>query len=137
VLTDRNAWIKLNNSLLREAVDLEGITLSPGAKGGLSIEPTVVGGTGTITVDMEEPSPLPPGWTIVQAVAAAIRDQDPQSATIYQTVAASDASTPYSVVLSGLTAGEYAAGGWFVFQRSASLTDLAYGASIGHLVTVT
>lgn len=137
VMTDRNAWIKINNGLLRSLTDLAGIILSPGAAGGLSVTPTLTGGAGSITVALTAPSPLPAGWSIVAAVGAAIEDQNPQLATNLQIVAGSDSTSPYSVVLTGLAAGDYRAAGWFVYQRSASLTDLAYGPGPTDLVTVT
>lgn len=136
-ITAQNAWFKKNLSLLRSQTDLEGIILSPGAGGGLSVNPGVTGGAGSITLAMTAPSPLPAGWTIIKAVGAAILDQDPTTDTDYEIFSSSDASDPYSVVISGLAAGDYRAAGWFVFQRSASATDLAYGAGPSEPVTVT
>lgn len=137
VMTDRNAWIKFNNGNLRSQVDLTGIILSPGSGGGLSVTPTLTGGAGSITVAMVAPSPLPAGWSIVRAVGAAILDQDPTAATVFDIAVDDDATDPYSVVINGLDAGDYFAAGWFVFQRSASLTDLAYGPGPTAPVTVT
>jgi len=137
IMTAPNLFMKQNLSLLRDQTDLEGIVLSPGAAGGLTVTPSLTGGVGTITIDLTAPSPLPSGWTIIQAVGVAIADQNPQIDTMYTVSAGTDLTAPYSVALSGLDAGDYRAGGWFVFQRSASLTDLAYGASIGDVVTVT
>lgn len=136
VLTGRNALFSKNISNLRDQADLSGIVLSPGAAGGLTVTPGLTGGSGTITLALTAPSPLPSGWTIIKAVGVAILDQDATMDTSYQVYAADDASTPYSVVISGLAAGDYVAGGWFVYQRSALATDLAYGASIGEPVTV-
>jgi hypothetical protein len=136
VMTDRNAWIKLNNSNLRSQLDLEGIILSPGAAGGLTVQPDLVGSAGTITVALTPPSPLPAGWSILSAIGAAILDQDPQNPEDFRIVAGSDMTDPYTIALTGLTPGDYRAAGWFVFQRSASLTDLAYGAGPTEVVTV-
>ena len=35
-MIDRNLWIKQNLAMLRSAVDITGLVMSPGAKGGLS-----------------------------------------------------------------------------------------------------
>lgn len=137
VMTDRNAWMKSNNGLLRDQTDLAGIVLSPGAAGGLAVTPSVAGGSGTLTIDFTAPSPLPAGWTIVKAVGAAILDQNPQIDTDFDIFAGSDATSTYQVVLSGLVAGDYQVAGWFVFQRSASATDLAYGPGPTQTETVT
>jgi hypothetical protein len=137
VMTDRNAFFSKNISTLRSQITLDGIILSPGAAGGLAIIPTPVGGSGTITTGLVAPSPLPAGWSIVKAVAAAILDQDPTAATDFQVHVASDDTSAYSVVISGLTAGDYQVAAWFVYQRSASPTDLAYGPGNTQVVTVT
>jgi hypothetical protein len=137
VLTNRNAWLQKNIALLREQTTLDGIVLSPGAAGGLTVTPAISGGAGSITAALTAPAPLPPGWTIITAVAVAILEQDPQTDTDYTVEFAADATTPYSVVISGLDPGDYVAGAWFVYQRSALVTDLAYGSSIGEIVTVT
>lgn len=137
VMTDRNAWISKNNGLLRSQITLDNMILSPGAAGGLTVTPVITGGVGTITIGLTPPSPLPPGWTITTGVGVAILDQDPTAATDFEIFSGTDATDPYSIVLSGLAAGDYQAGGWFIYQRSASLTDLAYGASSATPVTVT
>lgn len=136
-MTNRNAWIKKNNGVLRDQIDLALLTLSPGAKGGISVPLTITPAAGQITIAATAPSPLPSGWTITKFVGVAIRDQDPQSEAFYEIAAGEDVAAAYSVVLTGLAADDWAAGGWFVYQRSASLTDLAYGASTAEIVTVT
>jgi hypothetical protein len=136
-LTGRNAFMGQNVTVLRPGTDLTGLILSPGAAGGLTVAPTVSGGSGTITIGLTAPSPLPTGWTIVQAVGVAILEQDPHIDTAYTVYADTDDTSTYSIVLSGLAAGDYEAGGWFVYQRSALTTDLAYGASVAEPVTVT
>jgi hypothetical protein len=137
VLTNRNLFIKRNNGILREETDLALMILSPGAKGGLTVAPAITFGNDMITIDLVAPDPLPSGWTIVEAVGVAIRDQDPQTGVLYTIEAGTDATSTYSVVLSGLAAGDWAAGGWFVYQRSALATDLAYGSSVAEVGTVT
>lgn len=137
VMFDRNAWIKKNLPIIRGNLDLAGFQLSPGAKGGLNVTPMIVGGVATITLTATAPTPLPSGWSVVAFVGAAILDQDPAAATDVEIVSGEDLTASYSVVLSGLAAGDYRAAGWFVYQRSASITDLAYGAGDTTAVTVT
>jgi hypothetical protein len=136
VMTDRNAWLKKNIAIVRLGTNLDDLVLSPGAAGGLAADSVPTGGAGTITTAIAAPSPLPPGWTVVKAVAAAILDQDGTVDTDYTIYAASDSSSPYSVVISGLTAGLYQTAGWLVYQRSSNVTDLAYGPGIAEHVTV-
>lgn len=137
VMMDRNLFIKKNNGVLREETDLALMVLSPGARGGIAIDPTITFGNDMITFDFTAPSPLPSGWTIVKAVGAAIRDQDPQTGTFYEVEVGSDATSAYQVILSGLAAADWAAAGWFVYQRSTSPTDLAYGSATTEVGTVT
>lgn len=131
-LTDRNLWIKQNNSMLRTASDLTGMVLSPGARGGLSSTITITPGNDQLTFAGADPSPLPAGWTVVKLVGVAIKQQDPQVDQDYQITVVDDDTTPYSVVMTGLdSATLYVAGAWWVYQRSTNPTDLAYSAAIG------
>jgi len=135
-MIDRNLWIKQNNSMLRTAGSLDGLVLSPGARGGISSTITITPGAGQLTFAGSDPTPLPAGWTIVGLIGAAILEQDPQLDTDYTMNVVSDSSTPFSVVMSGLAATtDYAAAGWWVYQRSASATDLAYSAATATIVT--
>lgn len=137
VMTNRNLWVKQNLATIRGNPDLTDIRLSPGAAGGLTVAPLITPGSGTITIALTAPSPLPSGWSIISAVGAAIQDQDPAAPVNLVIEAGTDLTDPYSVVLTGLAPGDWQAAGWFVFQRSASLTDLAYGAGPTELTTVT
>jgi hypothetical protein len=137
VLFNRNAWIQKNLPIIRDELSLDGLLFSPGASGGLTVTPLVVGGAGSITVTADAPAPLPAGWTIVKFVAVAILEQNPHLDTDYQVFSGSDLTSTYSVVLSSLDPGDYQVGAWFVYQRSALLTDLAYGASVAQVETVT
>jgi hypothetical protein len=133
--TDRNGFIKINNGPLREETDLVNMTLSPSAGSGLiaaNVTPTPA--AGQITVALTAPS-LPAGWTIVEAVAACIRDQDPQTEAFYTVTSGVDATPAYSIVLSGLTAADYLVGGWFKYLKANG--DFAYGQSVQSVVTVT
>jgi len=117
-ITNRNAWLKANISTLREATDLDNLTISPSAGGGIAAAGmNVTPGSSALTVDLTAPA-LPAGWTIVQAWAAALRDQDPQSGNLYIVTANFDASTPYAVSLTGLIATQvYQVAGWFEFMK--------------------
>lgn len=117
-ITDRNAVVKINLPVLRGEADLANLVLSPSAKSG-PVAATIgtTPGTEEIVVDLTAPT-LPTGWTIVQAVAAAIRDQDPESGTLYLTTAGTDLTDPYQVTLPGLTASQlYRVGGWFKYLK--------------------
>lgn len=137
VLTNRNAWLSKNTGVLRPGTDLTGLIMSPGAKGGLSVTPTIVGASAQVIVSASTPAPLPTGWTITQLVAAVIKQQDPHDGTDFKITTGTDVSDPYSVTITSLAAGAYMAAGWFVFQRSGSSTDLAYGPATAAPVTVT
>ena len=129
VLTDRNAWTKANLPTLRPATDITGILFSAGAKGGLPpASIAVAAGSGQLTVTLGAPA-LPSGWTITEAVAVALRSQDPQSGTLFTMTEATDASAPYAPVITGLTTGQsYEVGGWFKFLKPDG--TVAYGASL-------
>lgn len=127
-LTDRNAFIQRNLPLLRGMTDLAGMVFSPGARGGLVGSIDITPGDDLITVDGEPPDPLPAGWTVTRMIAAAIRQQDPNSGVLYNIVADEDATAPYQVVLTGLASAQtYMVAAWFEYQKSALATDLAYG----------
>jgi len=132
--TDRNGFIKQNNGPLRTETDLTLMVLSPSAKSGIVAAGIVTTpGANSITVDITAPA-LPTGWTIAKGVAAAIRDQDPQTEAFYTVTAGEDATSTYQVVLSGLTSAvSYLVGAWFVFNRPDG--SLAYGQSLQEFET--
>jgi hypothetical protein len=135
-LIDRNLFIKQNLPLLRTAGTLEGMVMSPGARGGIVSTITITPGAAQLTFAGADPTPLPAGWTVVALVGAAIKEQDPEADTAYEVFTVTDLSSPFSAVMSGLEAStDYAAAGWWVYQRSASLTDLAYSAATADIVT--
>lgn len=137
-LTDRNLFMKQNIPILRPQSDLTGMILSPGAKGGISSTITVTPGNDLLTFAGADPSPLPSGWTVVKLVGVAILQQDPQTDQDYTVLAVSDSSTAYSVAMTGLlSVTAYVAAGFWVYQRSASATDLAYSAAVGAEYTTT
>jgi hypothetical protein len=128
VLTDRNGWTKSNLPTLRPATDITGILFSAGAKGGL---PTAgiaaTAGANQITVVLTAPA-LPTGWTITQGIAVCLPSQNPQSGVLFTMTEGFDATTPYSIVLTGLTAAQsYEVGGWFQYAKPDG--SVAYGPS--------
>jgi hypothetical protein len=137
-MIDRNLWIQQNLPILRPGTDLTGMVMSPGAKGGPASPITVTPGNDQLTFAGVAPSPLPSGWTIVKMVGAAILQQDPHIDQDYEILTVEDATSGYSVVMSGLgSVSAYVAAGWWVYQRSASETDLAYSAAIAAEYTTT
>lgn len=134
--TARNGWLKLNNGVLRTETDLELMTISPSAGGGIVAAGMVAtAGSEQITVTLTAPG-LPTGWTITAAWAMAIRNVDPQTSEIYDVAADTDASAPYEIILTGLTASEeYVVGGWFEFVKADGGT--AYGVALLDTATPT
>lgn len=135
-ITDRNAFAKANVSALREATDLTDFVISPAAASGIiAAGMNLTAGSGSITVELIAPV-LPVGWTIVSAFAAAIRNQDPNTEAFYEVTAGADATSPYSIALTGLTATEeYVVGGWFQFMKPDG--SFAYGRSLQDTATPT
>jgi len=117
-LTERNAWTKFNLPGLREETDLANLVMSPGANAGLPTGAVVVTpGSGQLSIAIDAPAVLPTGWSIVEAAAAVILDQDPQTDTDYTISAGTDATSTYAVVITGLDAALYRVGAWFKFLR--------------------
>lgn len=117
-LTARNAFTKASLGLIRGESDLDNLILSGGALGGpppASATPTP--GSGSISVAITAPAVLPSGWTIAKAVAAVIRDQDPDTGILFDITAGEDATSAYAVVLSGLAAELYQVRAWLVWNR--------------------
>lgn len=135
-ITDRNAVIKQNLSNMRGDTDLANMIISPSAKSGLiAADITLTAGTEQITVALTPPT-LPTGWAVVAAFAAAIPNQDPQTDTDFEVASGTDASDPYEIVLTGLTASqEYIVGGWFQYTRPDG--SYAYGQSLQDTATPT
>lgn len=127
--TARNGWIKQNLSNLLEETDLTNFVFSPSAGGGLvAASMTPVGGANQVEVTLVPPT-LPTGWTVVEAVAAVIEQQDPQTGTEYVITAGTDATSAYVITLTGLKAATtYVVGGWFKYQKGP--TDFAYGQAL-------
>jgi len=129
VLTGRNAFVGQNTRALRSQVDLADMIISPGAKGGIIPASMVAtGGALQIVVDLVAPA-LPVGWTITQAIAVAIKDQDPQTETLYTMASGFDATSTYQITLTGLTAAtDYLVGAFFEYEKPDG--SVAYSASL-------
>ena len=127
--TDRNGWIKQNLPVLRGDANNNDMIFSPAAGGGIPAAAiAVTPGNDQLQVVLTAPS-LPTGWTITKAVFAVMRQQDPQSGTLYQVTAMEDATAAYDVTFTGLASAQtYVVGGWFVYAKD----DLspAYGRAL-------
>jgi len=127
--TDRNGFIKKNLSNLREESDLANFIFSPSAGGGLAAASSVsTGGALQVTIVPVAPT-LPTGWTISRAIAAVIKQQDPNSGTLYQVSSGEDATSAYSINITGLTAATaYVTGVWFEYIKPDG--SFAYGEAL-------
>lgn len=128
-MTGRNAFAKFNVSPLQGEADLTNFLFSPSARSGpVAGGATFTPGDDLVTVDITAPS-LPAGWTIVEAIAAAIRQQDPSSGLLYTVTGGVDATSTYQIVLTGLASAQtYVCGAWFKYLRPDG--TFAYGRSI-------
>jgi len=136
VLTGRNAFMSSYVSFLRSELDRALMIFSPGSKGGVApVSVSAASGVGEATVTIVPPTP-PTGWTVTSVTAIAIPNVAPDAGTDFQTVAVSDASDPYTPVLTGLTAAvEYVVGGFVVWAKPDG--SVAYGPSLNDTVTPT
>lgn len=119
VMTDRNAFTKFNLAPLIGQSDLTNFVFSPGAFGGLPPAAAVATpGDDQISIAVTAPSVLPAGWTIEAAVAAVIRQQDPQTGVLYDVLALEDVAAAYVLLFTGLAnAQAYRWGAWLRFLR--------------------
>ena len=128
--TPINGFVKQNLANLREETDLTNFLFSPAANGGIPAASIAVAPASTqLTVTLGAPS-LPSGWSIVKAISCIIRQQDPQSGTLYVVQSQEDASAPYSgMVFTGLVNGQvYIVGGWFEYMKPDGTS--AYGVAL-------
>jgi len=118
-LTARNAFTKFNVAALTGDSAVADFDFSPGALGGIPpLSITVTPGNDQLTVACAEPTVLPTGWTIVEAIFAVIQEQDPTTGQLYTISTAIDASSPYSQVITGLAnASHYRCGAWLKWLR--------------------
>jgi hypothetical protein len=129
VLTNRNAFTQQNVKAMIMATDLSAMVASPGANAGLAAASmTTTPGSAQLTLAVTAPA-VPGGWTISAMIGMAILSQDPHSGTDYEIAIGSDTSSPYSIVLTGLTASSlYDTFAWPVWAKPDS--SVAYGPSI-------
>lgn len=134
--TARNGWLSANTGPLREKTALTDIVLSIAAgSGSIAAGMVATPGNAQVTVALTAPE-VPDTWTIDRAWAMAVRNENPQTSALFDVVAASDDSTPYEVVLPGLTNGkEYVVGGWFEYTKPGGAK--AYGIALQDLATPT
>jgi len=129
--TDRNKLVSENLPFLRGQTDMDLFVASPGALGGPpldSITPTTGSGSGEVDCAASAPTP-PTGWTLASVTFVAFPDQDPTNAFVGPMVAATDNSSPYDVVLTGLPPATVCQVAAFpVWTRPDGKT--AYGASL-------
>lgn len=118
--TAPNAWMTANLPVLRGQTDLTAIVFCKSVRGGPAPGAlTLTAGAGQITIACAAPS-LPSGWTITKMIAIAMKNVSPsgEMETVISSVG-SDASSPYSVVITGLTAAQsYRCGAFFELLRS-------------------
>jgi len=134
----RNAFIGQNTAVLRAETDLLNFIGSPGAKGGIPASALVLTpGNDQIQAVLTAPT-LPTGWTITEAAFVFIPNANPQNdpPTLYQSVSATDASSPYDVTKTGLlSAQEYIVSAWFKYLKADG--NIAYGPAISDNATTT
>ena len=134
-MTDRNAFIKINVPLLREATDLTNYVASPGAGGGFPLASLSASSPSAGTVQaIATISPLPTGWAVRSVIFAVLRDQDPHGDFMGRWEAREVTASPYQVTISGLTAGRYLVAAYAKFTRPDGRT--AFGPSLNAFVTV-
>jgi len=120
--TDRNKFLAINVPLLQGDADLQDLMFATQTNGALTPAiSSVTPGVGTLTVVGTIPTP-PVGWTAVGLVAAAILDGDPNPAIAPTPVANEDQTSPYSILLSGLSAALHVVGVWAEFTDAQGVT---------------
>lgn len=136
-LTARNAFTKFNLSNLRDAGTIDYIVLCGGANGGPPPDSAfATPGDDQLSIAITPPSTLPQGWTVNGAIAAAIREQDPDSGQLFVVTAGEDLTSPYTVVLTGLDDSvEYQFRAWLRWNRPDG--TFAYSPDIGGQATTT
>jgi len=135
-MTERNAFQKFNLAALRPETDLALMVLSPGALGGLPPSAVVATpGDDQLSIAITAPTSVPTGWTIQEAVAAVILDQDPQAPTDFAIHADVDTTSTYTIVITDLAAALQQVFAWFVWNRPDG--RLAYSPSIQTSATPT
>lgn len=129
VLTGRNKFQGNYVSENRGEVDLLSWNISPGAKGGLPPLTIVASSPGVNDINLALTTPTPPtGWTLTSAQGFAIRDQDPQTGILFDSVEDEDLAAT-NVLLPGLTTAVlYVCGAWLKWAKPD--TSIAYSVAL-------
>ena len=102
----------------RGEVDLLSWNMSPGAKGGPPPTSVVLSSPGVNDILATFVTPTPPaGWTVTSTVAMAIRDQDPQTGILFETVEDEDIGGLLPLLPGLTTAVLYVVGGWIKWAK--------------------
>lgn len=129
--TDRNKLLAENVGRLRSQLDMDNFIGSPGALGGPPLDAVGTGAgvnPGEIAVTATAPA-IPTDWTLASVTWVAFPDQDPALPFGGPFASLSDASSPYSGTLTGLTPGASCQVlAWPVWTRPDART--AYGPSL-------
>lgn len=135
--TGMNAFVGENNRLLVGETDLTNLEMSPGAGGGLppiSSSAATGGSTGEVDVTIVPPLQLPDGWTITNAYAVGVIDQDPTGILSGWITSGLDATDPYVITLTGFPSGATVMTfGWLEYLKPNGKT--AYSVSLSDAAT--
>lgn len=136
-LTPINGFMSANIKALRAQADNDGLVFSNGAAAGIIAQGISAAAAGmVITATLTAPE-LPDGWTIVEGVAVATLEQDPEAYTDAASFGATDAATPFAPAITVPAAGTYVIGGWFKYNKGTVDSPIyAYGPSINTTAVV-
>lgn len=104
----RNAMVGQNIESMRGDANNNDLVGSPGVKSGPVLASVgAISGTPSGSIDLTAGlGTIPNGWTTTRVVWLLARQQDPMDSFIGQVVVGEDATTPYAVTVTGLTAGQ-------------------------------
>ncbi len=127
--TARNAFLGQFISDNRGASDLDALTFSNGARGGILPSSVNVRETaGFIEIEVN-PSDLPIGWTLIRNWAATLIDQDPSTGTDFELRSASSPGFNIHILFTPNVSGTtYQCGGWMEWTNNRGQT--VFGPSI-------
>ena len=118
VLTGRNAMQGRYVTENRSETNLLSWNMSPGAKGGTPLVSMVPTSPGVNDILLTCVTPTPPtGWTVFSVAGMAIRDQDPQTGTLFTTVEDEDIGGLLPLLPGLTTAVLYVVGAWIVWTK--------------------
>jgi hypothetical protein len=130
-LTGKNAFVRENLVAIRADVDLAALQVSPGQSPlGSPTGTTFTPAAGQITVAGTAPT-APSGWTLVQAHAIAIQEADPSAGTAPTDYGSgTDVTSPFSIVIANLLAGEYIAAIYMEYESTANPSLHRFGRAV-------